>query len=224
VAEAVRFPVSVHVSNFSDMDQAGYVELFVSQDWKGGNSGRWWRPGYPAILSAISAVNETIDVCAVPQQYSHAPTFMPTNEPTKQPSVRRRRQLQGMEASMEGFLEEDLSEYQPQPQSMPFEQEEQEQEQQLRRRLQQVPDKTASGHLTDDFTNDDKASAQLGCCLGSPGPMYMVACVVRNWVGTTAGLGRRVDGPPFDDRCVAVTVSRMKGGGGVLMVGWIEKD
>ena len=49
-----------------------------------------------------------------------------------------------------------------------------------------------------------EAAAQLGCCLGSPGPMYMVACVVRNWAGKSAGVGKRVPGPPFDDRCVAV--------------------
>eukprot|EP00613_Pedinella_sp_CCMP2098_P050837 CAMPEP_0171825626 /NCGR_PEP_ID=MMETSP0992-20121227/5639_1 /TAXON_ID=483369 /ORGANISM="non described non described, Strain CCMP2098" /LENGTH=1435 /DNA_ID=CAMNT_0012440573 /DNA_START=137 /DNA_END=4444 /DNA_ORIENTATION=- len=203
VAEAVRFPVSVSVSNFTDMDQAGYVELFVSQDWKGGNSGRWWRPGYPAILSAISSVNETIDVCSVPQQFSHAPSFMPTPEPSKKTKVGRRR-LQG-----EGGEEEEEEEEEEAAEDPTVEELGQLEQQQLRRRLTGtkvgVAAKTASSALNDDLANDDKSMAQLGCCLGSPGPMYMVACVVRNWVGTNAGLGHKVKGPPFDDRCVAVT-------------------
>jgi len=73
------------------------------------------------------------------------------------------------------------------------------------RKLWHGPPRTI-GELDDDFSeSDDLAEAQLGCCLGSPGPMYMVACVVRNWIGKEAGVHKQVPGPPFDDRCVAVT-------------------
>mmetsp|Transcript_28146 Transcript_28146/g.36401 ORF Transcript_28146/g.36401 Transcript_28146/m.36401 type:complete len:870 (+) Transcript_28146:28-2637(+) len=188
VSDAIRYPISVKVDNFTDLDQAAYVVVYVSQDYKG----KWYQPGYPAILSAVTAVNESIDLCSVPQQFTHAPSLIPTPKPTKEsdkdpsptpaPAVARRKVLNSFEE------EEDLEE-------------EVENEEPVRRL--HTPEGKA-GDLDDDFAQDDLSAAQLGCCIGSPGQMYMVACVVRDWPGTS-NIGKSVPGPPFDDRCVTMS-------------------
>lgn len=202
--EAVRFPVEVTVSNFTAMDQAAYVVLYVSQDWD-----RWWQPGYPSILSSVNSANESIKVCQVPQQYSGAPSQQPSPEPTKDKTLGRR-SLQAMSLTPEEqrFMEslEDLPPpnlYHPVPEADGGMQGAVAEEEQRRLAKVRVPPKTASGALIDDFMNDDIANAELGCCLGSPGQMWMVACVMRNWPGTKQG--QQVRGPPFDDRCVALS-------------------
>lgn len=182
-ADAVRFPVSVEVSNFTDYDQAAYVILYVAQQY----NGKWWQPGYPAILSAITSMNETIDVCTVPQQFTTAPSLIPlsrnpTHAPTHAPKAEsigsgNRRHM--LSSTYDSFEEEEAG-----------------------RRLHSPGG--AAGRLDDDFATDDLSAAQLGCCIGSPGQLYMVACVVRDWPGT-GNVGKTVKGPPFDDRCVTVS-------------------
>jgi hypothetical protein len=193
VSDAIRYPVSVEVSNFTELDQAAYVVIYVAQDYKG----KWYQPGYPAILSAVTALNETIDVCTVPQLHTHAPSFIPTPKPTKDSgnnpapspvtSSSTRKLLDSFEEEEDQDLEvEDYLEG----------------EEERPRRLHTPLG--GAGRLDDDFANDDLLAAQLGCCIGSPGQMYMVACVVRDWPGDS-NIGKTVPGPPFDDRCVTMT-------------------
>ena len=186
---AVRYPVSVDVGNFSDLDQAAYVVLYSAPTW----DGQWVQSSYPSIINAVHAENQTLDLCKVPQQESLAPSLKPTEkptvfvskEPTRAPHASARRSL----------LNEDDHD---------------EEEEGRRLATGNLPPKTASGALEDDYQNDDYSAAELSCCFGSPGQTYIVACLTTDWSFVAnsgngqARIGQHDKGPPFDDRCLAV--------------------
>ena len=228
--DAVRFPVSVTVSNFTPMDEAAYVVLYVAQNWHD----KWWQPSYPSIINPVTDIDQTLDVCQVPQQFSGAPSFNPTPKPT---NARRR--------LLSGEWNEDYG-------AVGVAQGVQDSAMEMgsiasgsQRRLDkpQIPPKTAAGSLVDDFQTDDYNTAMLSCCIGSPGQLYMVspsplcvstvegviplessgqmtiyiyisstslfflqvACVHKDWQSVKETMGKKDKGPPFDDRCVAVS-------------------
>jgi len=184
---AVRYPVSVDVGNFSNLDQAAYVVLYSAPTW----DGQWVQSSYPSILNAVHAENQTLDLCKVPQQESLAPSLKPTDKPT--------------------IFTSDAPTHAPHSTSRRSLLSEEEEEQEARRLATgHVPPKTAAGALLDDYQNDDYSAAELSCCFGSPGQTYLVACLTTDWTFVAnsgdgeARIGQNDKGPPFDDRCLAV--------------------
>jgi len=176
---SVRWPLEVRVLNASGEARGGqYVITYTSSKW----DGDWYQSSQPTILNSVISNNQTVQVCKVPAELSIAPSLTPTHTPAP---IRKRRLLEA-DATPEARDELVAG-------GSAAEEEEQ-------RRLE-----------SEKISGDDAAISYtdkqlLQCCHGSPGPVYVVACLVdeyftyaRHKQTASAGFG-----PPFDNRCTAV--------------------
>ena len=230
---AVRYPVQVELKNFTKLSSASYVILYASLDWKtwwqasvpsiltvvndpcDSTDDPELKTSQPFPCGMPGARNQTdgqkMDLCKIPNQLTDGPTLKPTNPPTKAPSASpaRRLSLGDMLAPAAApvvtgynYLKSSLRGEAPIP---GYVAEEDQEDYLANRRLTEEERKDSRALSADDGVADDLIEEyELDCCIGKPGPTYLVACVIRDWVSFNEN-GVKQPGPPFDDRCVAVS-------------------